>query len=191
MTTVQENSDMAEARLPDALTADESLPMETLNHAIEAIRERIASYEARIKELNRDLLQAREEERLLGRLLALRKGDTCADNEAPARTLNEEHHGSNGGSNGSDLLVGVVVESLRDSGKPVHISELMRVLRERGVTIPGAGTQANLITRIRRDSRLVRPSRGMYALSEWGFADMTVPKKKRRRRRSRRRRNET
>ena len=40
----------------------------------------------------------------------------------------------------------------------------MRLLALRKVAIPGAGTQANLITYLRRDQRFVRPSRGMYAL---------------------------
>jgi hypothetical protein len=58
----------------------------------------------------------------------------------------------------------------------------MRLLREAEVQIPGAGTQANLITHLRRDPRFVRPSRGMYGLSEWGLENMPTPTRRKRRR---------
>jgi hypothetical protein len=63
---------------------------------------------------------------------------------------------------------------LRDAGKPIHIKELQSALLERGVPLPGRGTEANLIVRLKRsDGRFVRTGRGTYGLSEFG-----VPEKK-------------
>jgi hypothetical protein len=78
--------------------------------------------------------------------------------------------------------VEVVVRELAAAGRPVHISDLIRRLREQRVQIPGAGTQANLITHLRRDQRVVRPSRGMYALAAWGLENMPVTTSRKRRR---------
>jgi hypothetical protein len=54
-----------------------------------------------------------------------------------------------------------------EAHRPLHISELMRLLADQGVSLPGGGAQANFITYLRRDERFVRPARGMYALAEW------------------------
>jgi hypothetical protein len=90
------------------------------------------------------------------------------------------------GDHGKHPAVEAVARELASAGRPVHISDLMRLLREAQVQIPGAGTQANLITHLRRDPRLVRPSRGMYGLAAWGLENMPmVAGRKRRRRRVR------
>src|SRR5205085_2174135 len=46
--------------------------------------------------------------------------------------------------------VGASIEELDRSGRPLHISELMRLLSDRGVEIPGSGQQANLIAHLTR-----------------------------------------
>jgi hypothetical protein len=79
--------------------------------------------------------------------------------------------------------VQAVFEELTAAGRPLHISELMRLLHERKVPIPGSGMQANLITHLRRDDRLVRPSRGMYGLTAWGLQAMPATQRTRRKRR--------
>jgi hypothetical protein len=66
------------------------------------------------------------------------------------------------------ILVQFVFEQLSKARRPLHISELVQVARTRGVPVPGAGKQANLISHLMRDDRFVRPSRGMYALRRWG-----------------------
>jgi hypothetical protein len=81
--------------------------------------------------------------------------------------------------------VQAVIDELTAAGRPVHISELMRLLRAKEVAIPGSGTQANLITHLRRDARFVRPSRGMYGLAAWGLEGMTASRRRRRRKRVR------
>ena len=72
---------------------------------------------------------------------------------------------------------------IRDRGQPVHISELLPALNEAGVAIPGRGTDANVIVRLRRaPDRFVRTGRGMYALPEFGLHEAPTKRKKKRRR---------
>jgi hypothetical protein len=82
-------------------------------------------------------------------------------------------------------LLQAVIDELSSSGRPMHISDLMRLLALGKVVIPGAGTQANLITYLRRDPRFVRASRGMYALAEWGIDAMPPTRRRKRRKRGR------
>jgi hypothetical protein len=157
--------------------ATELMSEEDIAKALEAARTLVARAEQERSALDRTIAAAREEQRLLERLLALRQGlpvgaqpvpiaggegtPTIADTERPA--------------------VQAVIEELTAAGRPVHISELMRLLRARQVPIPGSGTQANLITHLRRDARFVRPSRGMYGLAAWGLESMMAPRRRRRR----------
>jgi hypothetical protein len=152
---------------------------EAINRALEIARARIARVERERAELARDIAATREEEHLLTRLLALRRG--AATGEAPER---EPDHGFVGVSASETKYPAVVavLDELKGAGRPLHISELMRLLRERKIEIPGSGTQANLITHLRRDERLMRPSRGMYALATWGLADMAPARRVGRRR---------
>lgn len=61
-----------------------------------------------------------------------------------------------------------VEDVLRASGAPMHIREIRSALSQRGVTIPGKGTDANVIVHLRRASDVFRPhGRGTYALVEW------------------------
>ena len=159
--------------------------------ALEGARVRISRAEHERAEADRAIAAAREEERLLLRLLALRRGavptsDEVAPGGQDAQTCGAEPGPTQAAGNSMHPAVQTVVQELAAAGRPLHISELMRQLREREVQIPGAGTQANLITHLRRDARLVRPSRGMYGLAAWGLQNMpTTPRRKRRRRRVR------
>lgn len=72
---------------------------------------------------------------------------------------------------------------LEERGKPMHISELRKALEQRGVPIPGKGTDANVIVYLSRAADVCRVGKGLYALRAWG-----VPAVPPRHRRSRRRR---
>jgi hypothetical protein len=159
-----------------------------LEEALRVLRGRIASAEARRAEADQEIAKIREEETLLSRLLALRRGNAPVRpaKHAPLTTATEHIEGE-GAKSG--VLKAVQGELLK-AGRPLHISDLMRLLTAQGVRIPGAGSQANLISWIRRDTRIVRPSRGMYGLTTWGLSEMT-PKASRRKRRRRTRRLNT
>lgn len=150
--------------------------------ALDATRTRISGIENELAALSRALTAAREEERLFERLLALRRGaEPSATDSGKAESRVAEQLGTSAAAEPGQSAVQAVVRELAAAGRPLHISELMRVLRDHGIRIPGAGTQANLITHLRRDPRLVRPSRGMYGLAAWGLENMPVTARQTRR----------
>ncbi len=152
-----------------------------IKKALEEIQARIAKALESRAELERTIAGAREEERLLKRLLALKHHRESFEGNSEANPIGDlqlpEHPD---GTDPGHPVIQAVVEELASAGRPLHISDLMRLLRERMVEVPGAGTQANLITYLRRDSRIVRPSRGMYGLAAWGLEDMPIVEKSRR-----------
>src|SRR5215218_9313579 len=69
-------------------------------------------------------------------------------------------------------LLDACEEVLREAGQPLHIKELQTTLLERGVPLPGRGTEANLIVRRQRsDGRFIRTGRGTYGLPEFGVPE--------------------
>jgi hypothetical protein len=147
------------------------LPDEVVVKALADAKGRLRVFEETLADLVRQRDEARQEVNLLEQLLALRRGAPGLVEEKP------EHR-----STRTNPVVDEVVAELAAAGKPVHISELMRVLEARGVSLPGAGQPANLIALLTRDDRIVRPSRGMYALASAGFKDQPkLPPAKRRR----------
>lgn len=160
------------------VTPDEGMSDKTIEQALAAVRRRISQAEQDRAELEKRITADREEERLLARLLTLRRGEQQLLEPEPVPTTPSESV-----KDGSNSAVKAVMEELTSAGRALHISELMRVLGDRQVSIPGAGTQANLITHLRRDPRLVRPSRGMYGLAEWGLEAMPAGRRRKRRRR--------
>ena len=58
-------------------------------------------------------------------------------------------------------------EVLRIAAKPTHYRQIVGLLAERDVYVPGKDPGANLIAHIARDARFVRTGRGMYALAQW------------------------
>lgn len=158
----------------------------TIDQALQEVRLRLSRLEENRAELDRAITAAREEERLLLRILALRRGDASAEQNATSPETGsawqeiDQQGKPHAGEYSKHPAVQAVIRELAEAGRPLHISDLMRLLREGGIQIPGAGTQANLITHMRRDPRIVRPSRGVYGLSVWGLEDM--PKTTRRKR---------
>jgi HB1, ASXL, restriction endonuclease HTH domain len=73
---------------------------------------------------------------------------------------------------------------LREAGEPLHVSELLTRLKAASVSLPGRGTDANIIVRLRRaEDRFVRTGRGMYGLTEFGVPEVPTSTKRRRKRR--------
>jgi hypothetical protein len=160
----------------DALNNADILTENGISKALELVRLRIKEAERGRKEAEEAEAVAREEERLLNRLLVLRRGGQSE----PAQDTNSESE--NVARNRRFSAIAAVIEELAAAGRPVHVSELMRLLGTRNVSIPGAGKQANLIAHMSRDKRIVRPSRGMYALAMWGLENMPAKSTMRRRR---------
>jgi hypothetical protein len=62
---------------------------------------------------------------------------------------------------------------LREAGGPVHIKDLHSALLQQGIPLPGKGTEANVIVRLRRaKERFVRTGRGTYGLPEFGLPEV-------------------
>ena len=149
-----------------------------LDEALAAVRDRLQVIEARMEQLEQAAVAARKEETLLEGLVALRRGDSPG---SAARPLDDVGGASDAGSQ----VVEATIALLSEQHRPMHISELMAELARREVRIPGSGQQANLISHLRRDKRIVRPSRGIYGLAEWGLKDAPTPTRKRKRARRR------
>lgn len=70
-------------------------------------------------------------------------------------------------------------EILDQQGKPVHYRQLVTLLAERNIYIPGKDPGANLIAHITRDARFARVGRGMYGLAGWPSVRSATRKPKR------------
>jgi hypothetical protein len=154
---------------------DSVLDESELAEALAAVRNRLQVIEARLEQLEQAGVRARKEEHLLEGLIALRRGDDLESNGDPPLQVPKKN-----GEVHADVVESTIA-LLRDEHRPMHISELMAALQEKQVRIPGSGQQANLISYLRRDGRIVRPSRGIYGLGEWGLKDATTPSRKRKR----------
>jgi hypothetical protein len=159
----------------------DGVPDVAIEQGLAAVRARIERSQRERAELDKQISADREEEKLLARLLALRRGEEVAIQPAPARSTGDRTN--SGTEETQNSVVAGVLEELSSAGRPIHISELMRLLERRQIALPGAGTQANVIVHLRRDPRIVRPSRGTYALAEWGLTAMAPVHRRRRRRR--------
>ena len=160
--------------------ANDPMPIEAIEKALEVIQRRVRDAEAECVALRERIAVDQEEEQLLTRILSIRRGEPARNRRlAPIPPTSLAHSEARP----ADTLLQTVIDELTSSGRPLHISDLMRLLALRRMTIPGAGTQANLITYLRRDPRFVRASRGMYALSEWGIDAMPPTRRLKRRKR--------
>lgn len=153
---------------------------EAIEKALELTRVRRGRAERERADLERVIAATREEEQLLLRLLALRRTGSASVAGPSTEGTRQLESASASFSETKHPAVQAVIEELSTAGRPLHISELMRLLRDRNVSIPGSGAQANLITHLRRDDRLVRPSRGMYGLAAWGLQAMPASRRARR-----------
>ena len=74
---------------------------------------------------------------------------------------------------------------LGEAAQPLHITEIKNKYVAKGFTVPGQGTESNLLVYIVRDSRFTRVSKGTYTLTEPGVAPKIPAKQKNKRRRRR------
>jgi hypothetical protein len=90
-------------------------------------------------------------------------------------------------SNSTPELEDAVAAILAESGEPLHISGIRQRLIGNGVRIPGAGTDANIIVRLRKDTdRFTPTARGTYALASWGLPSLDAGSARRKKSRSKR-----
>ena len=156
---------------------------------LDSVRNRNQVLEARLEQLNQALVAGRREEALLEDLLSLRRGEggpQRARSSPAAETPKVEVI-----AEVSHPVVTASIDALNRAGRPLHIQELMTTLKEKEVQIPGSGDQANLISYLRRDSRIVRPARGLYGLRAWGLVDIEASKKSKPKKRTVRRTSRT
>jgi hypothetical protein len=166
-----------------------TLPPDLLRGAIAAARARSEEAEAEAAEWQRRAGLAREEETLLSRLLVMTEASgERPDTSARVSTAKDSRVGASHEHTSPvpHPLQEAVIEQLTRAGRPLHVSEIEDALSVAGVKIPGAGSQANLISYLRRDSRIVRPSRGFYALANQGFSEMPAQTRSGRKRKPRR-----
>jgi hypothetical protein len=159
--------------------------VDAIEEALTAARQRLERAVLERANLDREIANAKEEERLLVRLLELRRNGISGGSEGIDVEGAVGAHREESAPKDKKLAVKAVLAELESAGRPLHISELMRLLRDRNVPIPGSGSQANLITHLRRDARIVRPSRGMYALAISGLENMPTGERRRRKKRRR------
>ena len=139
------------------------LSLGVIERALDAARSRRKEIEAQSKELERAAALALQEESLLADLVAIRRGKS--DVNRGLATVRYVGPAAAERVQSSHPVVDEVLNILEQEARPVHISQVMRVLRDRQIDIPGSGTQANVISHLARDGRISRPSRGMYALA--------------------------
>jgi hypothetical protein len=143
---------------------DDVLSGEVLDRALAAKRRKIIHLKA---ELDRE----EHEAGLLEELMRLRSQNSNEDQESAAQLFSFSIAGGADVSPSRHAVVDEVAQILGDEGHPLHINDIMKVLTDLAVPLPGKGDQANVIAHMRRDPRFVRPSRGVYALKEWGLED--------------------
>jgi hypothetical protein len=154
----------------------------SLQSALAEARRRLSDLDTQIEALRAGRRPLAREVELLEQLLALRSPD--ADAASSDGGFADEPVNFTFRHRGPHPAVVEAIRELDAAGRPLHISELMRLLKASDITIPGAGAQANLIAHMTRSPEIVRPSRGMYALASWGSPEQQPlkPATKRRRR---------
>jgi hypothetical protein len=157
---------------------------------IERLRAWMAALESRVAELNesvRPLLAEIEKTKqqldLVHRLLKLEAG-----NGAPAQVSAASSDPSRGFGKtaGEGSVPDALAVLLQEAGRPLHISQIKERFLNTGRTIPGRGTETNLISYMVRDGRFVRVAKGTYTFAPLG-GTRRLQHRRRRRRRSRRR----
>ncbi len=165
-------------------TTSDTLSAEIVRRALENTRYRARQLEEQVAALQKQLSIVQEEETLYERLLLLREGHQTTPDGLATRDQKKAPIARAKVPESQHPIVDAVAAILEEEERPLHIAELMLALEERKVELPGAGQQANVISHLRRDSRFIRPARGVYALASSGLPDIpATPRTKQKRRR--------
>lgn len=125
-----------------------------------------------LKTWEQELLRQQEEVGSMLEPLLKRREDLRAKLELVQRLIALEHDdgaradrpASQHGTAGAEIQ-GAVAAILSERGGAMHISDIRAALLERGMPIPGKGTDANIIVHLRRAPNLfIKRGRGTYAL---------------------------
>jgi hypothetical protein len=110
---------------------------------------------------------------LVDKLLKVSRSEETPSGEV---AINGQH---GNGRNVADTIARILAES----SSPLHISKIQEAYLREGNTIPGRGTESNLLAYVVRDSRFVRVAKGTYGLAEHGFRSNTTKRRRKRRKR--------
>jgi hypothetical protein len=156
----------------------ETPSVENLKAWKQIVEEEVAAIANKIQPLQEALAAAKERLDLIVRLLQLA--------DRPARSSDHSLQRDAEGGFESDIH-----RILNNAGQPLHIREIRSRLIADGVRLPGKGTEANIIVRMRRASDAFRRvERGVYGLATWTDTDIVAraPRKRRKRRKTTRKR---
>ncbi len=158
---------------------------ESLETWAKALADEIAVLGENVRRAESELEAAEERLQLVERLIEVESPAGLVDTEpilvtsgkdTPPRAKVEDAAAGN-----ALTLEDAVAAILAEAREPLHISTIRESLVERDVPIPGQGTDANVIVKIRQQPRFSRTARGTYALAEWGLPSLDSRKKSKKR----------
>ena len=137
------------------------------------IRERLSR---RLSELDEQLAPLQTERARLGTQLELVERALSVDGGgAPAVAAADSTVVPPASAGPRETVTAGVAKILAEAGTPLHISEIRNRYIASGYTIPGRGTESNLLIYMGRDPRFVRVTKGTYALSDGTSAMAQAP----------------
>jgi hypothetical protein len=143
---------------------------------IEALQERLRNRLEEIREqidpLAIEAARIRTQLGLVDRLLKVSRGEDATSDEA---AINQQGNGRN--------VANTIARILADAASPLHISVIRQTYLREGNTIPGKGTESNLLAYVVRDPRFVRVAKGTYGLGEHGLIPQAAKRRRKRRKR--------
>jgi len=148
----------------------EAMLVSELSKLLEEVEQEYRREEAELTGKQVHVESLRQQIELLRQLIGLRDGQGMARERALDRSLAPASR-----TRSISELVGSVLDA---HGEPMHISTIRGALVAQGHSIPGRGTDANVIAHISRADSIVRVGKGMYALASWGLPPK--PRQKRR-----------
>jgi hypothetical protein len=126
----------------------------TLVRQADSTRSQLGAIETQMGQLTRKRTELEEQLEHIDALLNPTPDDP-AEPSAPSEAAQGES------------VADMVVDLLRDNGKPMHYRDIEQELRDKGTIELGGRDPANtLLARYFKDERLYRPARGTYALRD-------------------------